>query len=447
MNHGAPGCRIAALGAVTRSYRHRNFSEQSNTMTTLADLRHQREQIVNQAKDLMAKHPGKMPSDVSNQVDDLLNQAERLSGRIEAYVDEVERAGDEHARRNGEGWRDSNGQPLKALHGVEAVRAHYAAKASRPEPGKQAVALDDFVRGVAGMPASKEVKAALSVGTDTAGGYAVPSIVMPQILEALVPASSLLTAGAGIVPLDAGAKTFTTAAVDSIPTAAWRLENGAVAESAPTFRGVVAAPKSLAFYFKVSRELLADATNLTAALATAIAQAFAVEMDRAGLRGSGTNPEPRGLLNTTGVNAVASGTNGAALAGYGKFFEGAQQLLQAKANMPTAAIMSPRSLIKLGGLVDTQGQPLRRPDMLQDMKLISTPAVPDNLTVGTSTDCSEIYMGDFTRMVFMLREQMSIQVAQELFAANGQIGFVCHARVDVAVLYPQQFAIVTGVRP
>lgn len=447
MNHGAPGCRIAALGAVTRSYRHRNFSEQSNTMTTLADLRHQREQIVNQAKDLMAKHPGKMPSDVSNQVDDLLNQAERLSGRIEAYVDELERAGDEHARRNGEGWRDSNGQPLKALHGVEAVRAHYAAKASRPEPGKQAIALDDFVRGVAGMPTSQEVKAALSVGTDTAGGYAVPSIVMPQILEALVPASSLLTAGAGIVPLDAGAKTFTTAAVDSIPTAAWRLENGAVAESAPTFRGVVAAPKSLAFYFKVSRELLADATNLSAALTTAIAQAFAVEMDRAGLRGSGTNPEPRGLLNTTGVNAVASGNNGAALAGYGKFFEGAQQLLQAKANMPTAAIMSPRSLIKLGGLVDTQGQPLRRPDMLQDMKLISTPAVPDNLTVGTSTDCSEIYMGDFTRMVFMLREQMSIQVAQELFAANGQIGFVCHARVDVAVLYPQQFAIVTGVRP
>ena len=109
--------------------------------------------------------------------------------------------------------------------------------------------------------------------------------------------------------------------------------------------------------------------------------------------------------------------------------------------------MSPRSLVKLGGLVDTQGQPLRRPDMLQDLNLICTPAVPDNLTVGTSTDCSEIYLGDFTRMVFMLREQMSIQVAQELFAANGQIGFVCHARVDVAVLYPQQFAIVSGVRP
>ena len=417
-------------------------------MSKIAELRVQRDKIVDEAKNLMAKHTGsKMPLDVANQIDELLHQAERLSGRIDAEMDSIQRAGDEYASRRGDGWRDSNGQPLKALHGVEAVRAHYAAKAPPPEPGQQPVALDEFVRGVAGMPTTQAVKAALSVGTDTAGGFAVPSVVMPQILEALVPASSLLTAGAGIVPLDAGAKSFTTAAVDSIPTAAWRLENGAVAESAPTFRGVVAAPKSLAFYFKVSRELLADATNLSAALTTAIAQAFAAEMDRAGLRGTGTNPEPRGLLNTTGVHAVASTTNGDALAGYGKFFEGAQKLLQANANMPTAAIMSPRSLVKLGGLVDTQGQPLRRPDMLQALNLICTPAVPDNLTVGTSTDCSEIYLGDFTRMVFMLREQMSIQVAQELFAANGQIGFVCHARVDVAVLYPQQFAIVTGVRP
>ena len=66
-------------------------------------------------------------------------------------------------------------------------------------------------------------------------------------------------------------KQYTTAAVDNIPTAAWRLESGNLAESAPTFRAVVAAPKSLAFYFKASRELLADAANMDAALNVAIA--------------------------------------------------------------------------------------------------------------------------------------------------------------------------------
>lgn len=68
------------------------------------------------------------------------------------------------------------------------------------------------------------------------------------------------------------------------------LEAGQVAQSEPTFRAVRSEPKSLAFLFKVSRELLADAPNMSQALTIALAQAFAVELDRTGLRGSGTNP-------------------------------------------------------------------------------------------------------------------------------------------------------------
>lgn len=68
--------------------------------------------------------------------------------------------------------------------------------------------------------------------------------------------------------------------------------------------------------FKVSRKLLTDAPNLEAALRIAIGQAFVKELDRVGLRGSGTAPEPRGLLNTVGVQVVNfGGANGAALAG------------------------------------------------------------------------------------------------------------------------------------
>ena len=41
----------------------------------------------------------------------------------------------------------------------------------------------------------------------------------------------------------------------------------------------------------------------------------------------------------------------------------------------------------------------------------------------------------------------SIQLLNELHAATGEVGFVCHARVDVAVLRPSVFAVVTGVKP
>ena len=411
---------------------------QKEPMSRLAELRHEHDQISARTKELLEQYPGnKWGAAQSNEWDSLMSRA----GEVHAEITAVQ-AANEQAGRD---WTNEAGGTVKVLRNAADFRAHYANKPGTAGRGEQ-IQISDFLRGVAGMKTSAGVSAALSVGTDSSGGFAVPSLVMPQILEALVPASSLLSAGAGIVPLTEGAKQYTTAAVDNIPAAAWRLESGNLAESAPTFRAVVAAPKSLAFYFKASRELLADAANMDAALNVAIAQAFAKELDRAGLRGTGTNPEPRGILTTSGVKAVSNGVNGAALAGYGNFFTGAQELLAANAPMPTAAIMSPRSLVKLGGLTDTTGQPLRRPEMLSGMTMLSTSAVPNNLTVGTSTDCSEIYIGDFTKLAFMMREQVSIQVAKEAFATTGEIGFVCHVRADVVLTHPACFAVVTGVR-
>lgn len=331
---------------------------------------------------------------------------------------------------------------VKAMRSYKQFKAHYASKTESRDP----VLITDFLRGISGMSTTPAVRAALSVGQNVAGGFSVPSATMPAILAAMVPASALLTAGAGIVPLETGAKSVTQAVVDSIPTASWRLEAGNIAESDPAFRGVVSEPRSLAFVFKVSRELLADGLGLEAALQTAISQAFAKELDRAGLRGTGTAPVPRGLLSTAGVHALGTGANGSSLAGYSSMFAGVQAILQADAPAPTAAIMSPRSLVKLGALVDSTGQPLRTPTMLEGVSLIATSQVPNALSVGTSSDCSEIYMGSFDRMHFLMRENVSVQLLRESFSQTGEIGFLCHARVDVVVQYPKAFAILSGVR-
>jgi HK97 family phage major capsid protein len=269
------------------------------------------------------------------------------------------------------------------------------------------------------------------------------------MLQAMVPASALLTAGAGVAKLEEGAKNYRIAAIDTVPSAAWRAESGTLATSEPTFRAVDITPRSLSFQFKVSRELLADSDNLDQALTTAIAQAFAKEIDRAGLRGSGTAPEIRGILNTSNIQAVTNGTNGASLAttAYANFISGIQSILTVDGPMPSAAIMSPRSLTVLAGLLDTTNQPRRQPPILDNTKFIATSQIPNNLTVGTSNDCSEIYLGDFSRVIFMMREGISIQVLRELHAGTGEIGFACHTRLDVAVTYPKILALVTGVRP
>lgn len=335
------------------------------------------------------------------------------------------------------------GDKMTMLRNADDFQRHYGAKTSRDESG---LSMSDFLRGAARMKSTDQVQRALSIGVNSAGGYTVPSVLMPGILSALVPASSLMQAGASIVPLTEGGKTFSFAGVDALPTAAWREENGQVAESAPTFRNIVLTPRSLSFYTKISRELLADGVNIDAAIYEVIAQAFAKEIDRAGLMGSGTAPEPRGLRNIVGVNQISSGANGATLAGYGKLFEATQSILEANAPMPTAAIMSPRSRVKIGTLAATDGQPLQVPPMLAGLQMLTTSQIPNDLTVGTSTDCSAIYLGDFSKLVLGMREQLSIQVMEEAFADYGQIGFMCHVRMDVAALYPSAFAVINGVR-
>ena len=343
---------------------------------------------------------------------------------------------------------DLDGAGIKVLRTPADFRAHYASRRDGNESQRNGdTTLSDFMRGVAGMSSSDEVKAALVVGTDSAGGYAVPNVVMPGILSALVPASSLLQAGAGIVPMDFGAKSVATAAIDTIPTASWRAELGEIGEAQPTLRSVQSVPRSLACIVRVSRELLADGSDVDRALRQVIAQAFAKELDRVGLLGSGTAPEPRGLRNTAGINVVELGANGAALASYRPLLSAYGKSVDQNAPVPTAAIMAGRTLLDFEGLTDTTGQPLQRPRLIASLPFIPTSQLPTDVEVGSAADASEIFTGDFSGLYFLMRESLSIQLLREAYAKTGEIGFLCHMRADVVINYPQQFTVITGVRP
>jgi HK97 family phage major capsid protein len=424
-------------------------------MTPLSKLRAERDKLSAKATEINERTPknARMPAADAAELDGLLDRIESIDAEITALNSDMQDEGGASAPGSGEAWRSPEGNVVRVLRTAKDFRAHYRSQpggafaSDQGGPGG-AFDLSDFIRGVAGMKSPGAVQAALSEGTNSAGGYTVPNVLMPNILEALVPNSSLLQAGAGIVPMELGGKDFTTAAIQTIPTAAWRAEAGAVATSDPVFRAVVATPRSLAFQFKVSRELLGDSRNLLAGLYIAIGQAFAKELDRAGLRGTGTAPEPRGILNTVGIQTVTNGAAGASIAttAYANFVSALQALLAADAPKPTAAIMAPRSFTTLAGLLDANDQPRQVPPVLRDWKMLTSSQIPTNLTVGASVDCSEIYVGDFTMIKFLMRENVSIMMAKELHAGTGELAFFCHVRADVVVEYPAAVAVVTGVR-
>lgn len=346
---------------------------------------------------------------------------------------------------------------MRVLRADSDFERHYR---ERPNTGEQrgeprlktsgpAPTMAQFIRGAAGMETTPEVRAALAVGTNTAGGYAVPDVLMPQILSAMVPSSALMMAGAGMVDMAGvgdGAKTYTQAIVNALPTPSWRLEGGSVAESEPTFRAVVATPRSLSFVIVANRELLADASNMSTTLTQAIGQAMALEYDRVGLRGSGTDPEPAGILNTANVNSVTQGTNGATITGYSPILSAILAVRKQNGATPTAWITSPDAVVKYAGLADSTGQPLQAPELVRRLRQYDSTQIPINLTVGSSSDCTEQYVGDFSGVYYLMRENVNIQVLRELFSADGQIGFLVHARLDTFIPYPKAFAVVKGTR-
>lgn len=431
----------------------------NQTQTSLSrDIKAMRERQQSLAREtrkiLDENHGGRFGPDVQKIVDANFAEIDSLERRLVTAQEALDKQFCGFNKAEGIEWRNAEtGEKIPVAY---ASKGNFRDQLQTTFPSMQQdgnysakIGVGDFLRGVCGMRLTEPVRNALVTGTDTAGGFTLPHYLQLQMLEAMVPVSSLLTAGAGVARLDQGAKSFRIAAVDTIPTASWRLESGAVAISEPVFRGVDIEPKSLSFQFKISRELLADSNNLDQALFNAIAQAFAKEMDRAGLRGSGTVPEVRGILNTSGIQSVTNGADGASITAtaYSNFISALQKILEADGPVPTAAIMSPRSLTILAGLLDTTDQPRQQPKILDDVKFITTSQIPNNLTVGASNDCSEIYMGDFSSVIYFMREGVSVQLLKELYAGTGEVGFACHTRVDVGITYPAALSVVTGVRP
>lgn len=258
--------------------------------------------------------------------------------------------------------------------------------------------------------------------------------------------------------LEAGAQTLRLGSDSvSLPrlatgaTGAWRAENVPVSESDPVFERITFAPKSLAVMVKLSYELYEDMIDGSGELIDAeLINALTLEVDRVALRGSGSGAEPAGLKNIAGVDELAAGAG----LDYSDLM-GAVAAILADNLEPTAAIMSSRDFMKLGGLADTTGQPLTPPRPVQDLKFLITNQIPTNLGAGTNE--SEIYVGDFGQLIIGVRPYVRVEVQKhggpldvalkatsERYIENMQIAILAAVRADVQVLHPEAFQILTG---
>lgn len=303
----------------------------------------------------------------------------------------------------------------------------------------------NFLRGAVNAgPRSQEIQNALSSGSDATGGILVPTFLGNQLFDLMRAQQVCVQAGAQLVMIDGTTK---FARVTADPAVGWRAESAAVALADPSFEAVTFAPKSLAVIVKVPFELLQDAANMSEALSQIFAGAFATELDRVALIGSGTAPEPKGIFGTTNVGVVSMGVNGATPTNFVPYLDALSNLRTNNSKTPTGIVMHPRTARTFDGFVDTTGQPLEWPRALNDIPQYITTSLPITQTQGTAVGiCSTAIMGDFTQLLFGVRSNLNIQVLNERYMDNLQVGFLCHLRADVQLAQPKSFCTVTGIK-
>ena len=286
----------------------------------------------------------------------------------------------------------------------------------------------------------------LQEGTDSAGGYLVPEVLVAQLIDRLRAKSVLMQAGATTMMLPSGGE-VSMPTLTGDPTAAWHRESASISASDPTFGRVTFQPRTLTALVKVSRELLSDGVGTEEALLNAFAQSMALEVDRAGLLGDGTGGEPLGVAGSSGIGNVLMGANGLALSDYSPFVNVSYQLTQDNANMPTAFILNPRTYTEAANLLDSQNQPMQKPEAIANIPMLQTTQVPINDTQGSATDASKVYAGDWAELIWGVRQELQIEVLKELYAANYEIGFLASLRGDYVVRHAESFATITGIIP
>ena len=284
---------------------------------------------------------------------------------------------------------------------------------------------------------------AMLVGTATAGGHLVPAPLSAQIIDRARNATRVLQAGARIVPMESS--TLKLARVTGDPTAAFRSELATIAASDMALDAVTLTARTLASRVIISRELLEDADGIDEVIETAFSEQFSLTLDLAALYGTGVAPEPLGVKNNASVLKTALAANGATPT-YDALIDSVFRVRGGNFE-PTAQIMSNRTGQTFAKAKDSTGAYLTPPAALDGIPRLTTVQVPNNLTVGTGTNTSDVFTADWSELLIGVRTSLEITVLRERSADLGAFELLAWFRGDIAVARPAAFDVVTGLLP
>ncbi len=299
-------------------------------------------------------------------------------------------------------WRSVNGEPVKVLG--------KSARLSDLSSGGNGLSLGRVIRSLARGEWDRDSEAerrAMSTTVNTGGGVLVPAPISDSVIDLARGRAVLIQAGAQLILQETG-DTLTIAKVVSDPAISLVAENDAFAESAPVLGAMTVVPKKLGCLVRMSRELASDAPNAVSLIENVLARALAASIDARGL---------------TALVDSGSVLDGAAVAGWSNVID-ALGLIRAANHEPNGLILPPALDLVLNKQAGTSND-----------HFIETPACMANIPrfVTTGLAATEGLLGDFSKLLLVLRRAPEIAISQDAAFDRDQIMIRCSWRGEYCI--------------
>ena len=277
-----------------------------------------------------------------------------------------------------------------------------------------------------------ELKNALQEGVDSEGGYLVPDEFERTLVQGLTE-NTVIRANAHVITTSNGLHKIPVVA--SHGSASWIDEEGAYNESDDVFGQVQLDAHKVGTLIKVSEELLNDsAFDLESYISSEFARRIGDKEEEAFLTGNGTG-KPTGILNATGGGQVgvtaASATAITADELIDLYFS-----LKAPYRKNAVFVLNDTTIKLIRKLKDSNGQYLWQP-ALRDGDVPTILGRP----YLTSAGAKSVIFGDLNYYWIGDRQGITFKRLNELYAGNGQVGFLAYKRLDGKTVLPEAIKV------
>ena len=302
-------------------------------------------------------------------------------------------------------------------------------------------------KGFALPSAALRASAGQNYTTNADGGYAKVTAA-PRYIDGLK--DKMVIAGLGATVLGDLVGTVPLVGVGQM-TAAWYAEGATASVSKATFSSVALTPHRNAVIGAFSKDLLRQTSlDVESIIWNRILEAHASLLESAAIAGTGSNGQPTGILNTTGIGSVAIGANGGPIT-WAKVVELETKVNAENANRGKLAYLTNAKVIgDLKTIERAQGNGRYLLDgdytKINGYPIDWTNLVPSTLTKGTTASkCSAMIFGNFEDLYIGHWGGVDIVVDPYTLAAQADVRFVLNSWDDAVVAEPKSFAAVVDL--